>query len=327
MTLRQTADHEEERPQRSSIAFGLPHSNTAAHPGDPTFNQTLLQHYDHSEAAALDNAIILKERARKASLDEFWGIVAEGLATILSAQIAFVSQRLYFDETTSTSLPAIGEPDSCLSALAWYYSDGQGKKEVGSNVRYHAWACPCAAMKFGKVFLIPSRVNDFAPENPNSMFMALNIDAYLGLPLFFNDECHAHFGLAWSEVGSRDRKLSWAFIESICHSFEDLISQRVVDGAAVKLAAGDMDGAQLPVEYDTGPALRSFKPPVHMLSHELRTPMQGVVGMLDIMHEIVQEAVDLQQNSKARDIFKGLKDDIETIQGKQRLKLAKTCTR
>lgn len=162
--------------------------------------------------------------------------------------------------------------------------------------------------------MIPSKVNEYSPENPNTWFTALGIDAYLGLPLFFDGECHAHFGLAWNDEGSTKRKLGWALIESICHSFEDLISQRIIEGAAVKSAAAELDISQLPGDYETAPAFRTWKPPVHILSHELRTPMQGVVGMLDIMHDIVQEAVEIQQNSKARDIFKGLKADIETIQ-------------
>lgn len=122
MTLLQTPQLDMELPQRSSISFGLPESGGAAHPGDPIFNQTLLEHYHAAEAVALDQAIALKEKARTASLEDFWQIFAEGLASIVGSQIALVSQRLYFDEATSTSLPAIGEPDSCLSALAckWF---------------------------------------------------------------------------------------------------------------------------------------------------------------------------------------------------------------
>jgi signal transduction histidine kinase len=59
----------------------------------------------------------------------------------------------------------------------------------------------------------------------------------------------------------------------------------------------------------------SLKPFARSLSHELRTPMHGVIGMLDVMHATVQEAIESQQNSKSRNIFQALKENIEVVQG------------
>lgn len=60
---------------------------------------------------------------------------------------------------------------------------------------------------------------------------------------------------------------------------------------------------------------QSLKPFARSLSHELRTPMHGVIGMLDVMHATVQEAIESQQNYKIRDIFQVLKENIEVVQG------------
>lgn len=62
-------------------------------------------------------------------------------------------------------------------------------------------------------------------------------------------------------------------------------------------------------------AAQSFRPYARSLSHELRTPMHGVIGMLDVMHATVQESIEMQQNPKIRKIFLALKDNIEVVQG------------
>ncbi len=60
---------------------------------------------------------------------------------------------------------------------------------------------------------------------------------------------------------------------------------------------------------------QSLKPFARSLSHELRTPVHGVIGMLDVMHATVQEAIESQQNYKIRNVFQVLKENIEVVQG------------
>lgn len=43
--------------------------------------------------------------------------------------------------------------------------------------------------------------------------------------------------------------------------------------------------------------------------------MTGVIGMLDVMHATVNEAMELQPSSKTRNIFQTLKESIEVVQG------------
>jgi signal transduction histidine kinase len=68
-------------------------------------------------------------------------------------------------------------------------------------------------------------------------------------------------------------------------------------------------------------AAQSFKPYARSLSHELRTPMHGVIGMLDVMHATVQEAIESQPNPTTRNIFQALKESIEVVQGNQSLQI------
>ena len=42
--------------------------------------------------------------------------------------------------------------------------------------------------------------------------------------------------------------------------------------------------------------------------------MQGVVGMLDVMHATVQEQIEGHSNTPLRRVFQGLKENIETVQ-------------
>jgi K+-sensing histidine kinase KdpD len=58
-----------------------------------------------------------------------------------------------------------------------------------------------------------------------------------------------------------------------------------------------------------------LKPYARSLSHELRTPMQGVVGMLDIMYSTVLDSIANQQSEMVRKVFEDLKSHIETVQG------------
>jgi signal transduction histidine kinase len=142
-------------------------------------------------------------------------------------------------------------------------------------------------------------------------------EAFIGVPLFTEEKCFAHFGMIWSSEGASTRKLGWSFIEMFLHSLEDMILARIVEGRgfAKDMAEPDSTPAKvIPLSAIT--ASQSLKPYARSLSHELRTPMQGVVGMLDIMYSTVLDAIATQQNDRVRDVFQDLKNHIEVVQGK-----------
>lgn len=159
-------------------------------------------------------------------------------------------------------------------------------------------------------------MSEFTPNNPNTVPWEKS-EAFIGLPLFTEGKCFAHFGMVWSSEGATKRKLSWSFIEMFMHSLEDMILQRILEGRGFvkEMAPPDSASAKI-IPLTAITASQSLKPYARSLSHELRTPMQGVVGMLDIMYSTVLDAINNQQSDRVRSVFKDLKTHIEVVQGR-----------
>jgi signal transduction histidine kinase len=100
------------------------------------------------------------------------------------------------------------------------------------------------------------------------------------------------------------------------HGLEDLIQERLLEGTEFKDKPAASRDLPRVIPHEVITAAQSLQPYAKSLSHELRTPMQGVVGMLDVMYATVQEAAEGQTNADVRKVFETLKDNIETVQGK-----------
>lgn len=300
---------------RGSLCFACPEPDVVLHAGQPGFHEGLLRLYDPAESIAAEQLVKLKDRLRQTRTDDFFEVVTEGLAHIAGAQYAFVSKRILVDdEKVAVEMPPIGEPGACLMGAAFYIHDGHDVLAKVKNFKYHAYSCPCAYMKHDKIFIIPERLNEFIPSNPNTL--AIPGEAYLGVPLCAEGKCFAHFGVMWSPEGAAKRNLRWSYLEMVCHSLEDMILERLLEG---KQFAATPQVALRPtkvVPHEAVTVAQSLKPYARSLSHELRTPMQGVVGMLDVMYATVQEAVEGHGNSVLRKVFETLKENIEVVQGK-----------
>lgn len=154
------------------------------------------------------------------------------------------------------------------------------------------------------------------PNNPNAL--PFTSEAYIGVPLFYEGKCFAHFGMIWSDEGAKKKDLGWGFIEMFLHSLEDMIIQRIVEGEGfAKEPVPEAQAKLIPLDAIT--ASQSLKPYARSLSHELRTPMQGVVGMLDIMYSTVVGSMEAQSHDHVRAVFRDLKENIEQAQGKSKL--------
>lgn len=167
-------------------------------------------------------------------------------------------------------------------------------------------------MKHDKVFIVPERLKEVVPDNPNRMPWD-HSEAFIGVPLFAEGKCFAHFGMMWSSEGASRRNLGWTYIEMFMHSLEDMIVQRILEGKGPQKDAEGLDSTVakvIPLAAIT--VSQSLQPYARSLSHELRTPMQGVLGMLDIMYATVLDAIANQPDAK---IFQDLKHDIEVVQG------------
>lgn len=303
--------------ERRSIVFSQPSPGLVVQEGESGFKEELSRLYDPAESNAAEQLIELKRTLRTADIDSFWSLLTKGLAHIADAQYAFVSKRILVDEKdVAVEMPPIGEPGSCLMGEAFYINDDQGNGPGHlRNFKYHAYQCPCAYMKHDKVFVIPERLNEFIVNNPNDLIIPG--EAYLGIPLFAEGKCFAHFGVMWGKEGAARRTLSWGFLETLFHALEDLILARVLEGNDFAKSAQPVK-AQQPkiVPHKAISVAQSFKPYARSLSHELRTPMQGVVGMLDVMMANVKEAAEnIDMDVRTRRMLDTLKENIEAVQG------------
>lgn len=158
-------------------------------------------------------------------------------------------------------------------------------------------------------------MTEFIPNNPNDLLF--KSEAYIGVPLFSEGKCFAHFGMIWSDKGAKKRTLGWGFIEMLLHSLEDMILQRISEGRGfAKEPASETQAKYIPLDAIT--ACQSLKPYARSLSHELRTPMQGVVGMLDIMYSTITGSIATQSYQHVSAVLQDLKENIEQAQGEHK---------
>jgi hypothetical protein len=301
---------------RASLCLPDFSKDVIVHGGEAGFKDVLRQYFPTAESNASERLVTLKSKLRNASTHDFWGILMEEMCDITGSQCGFVAKRMLVDDQESAvEMPELGEPGSCLMGVAFYVNNGSDVKKLYRDYRYHAYGTPCAHMKHDKVFVVPEKMEEFLPNNPNAMPWKQS-EAFIGVPLFTEGRCFAHFGMIWDSVGAAKRKLGWSFIEMFLHSLEDMILQRILEGRgfAKELAHPESTSAKvIPLSAIT--ASQSLKPYARSLSHELRTPMQGVVGMLDIMYSTVLDAIANQSSERVRSVFKDLKSHIEVVQG------------
>ena len=302
--------------ERTTLCVSGPEPGVAAHNGDPSFKQTISQHYSVIENNAVEHLVRLKKDLRHASNYDFWSLLMCGMTSITGAQYGFVTKRILVDDQNSAiEMPPIGEPGSCLLGVAFYYNDGDKIEDLHRDYKYLAYGAPCHNMKHDKVFLIPEGLQKFILNNPNQF--PIPTEAYLGVPLFIEHKCIGHFGMMWTSEALEDLQLGWAYIEMLLHSLEDVILERLVDGQSyVKDVERNKLSKVIPTEAVT--AAQSLKPYARSLSHELRTPMQGVVGMLDVMHATVQESLEGHSDTATRNVLKTLRENIEVVQDSSR---------
>jgi signal transduction histidine kinase/DNA-binding NarL/FixJ family response regulator len=306
---------------RETICISLPAPNSVIHNGEHGFQEELGRFYKDAESRALEHIIKLKAALRAAKTEEeFWPMATEGLAEITGAQYSFINKRIVVDdEDANVEMPPYGTPGSCTMSQAMYYNDGHGNSGGGRNLKYSIYGAPCEHMKHDKVFILPERLNEAITNNPNASHFIVPAEAYLAVPLFDNDgKCFGHFGAMWSIEGLKKRQLNWAFTELLFHSIEDLLLAGFMDRGRFASALKATANPNAIVPHEAIVATQSLKPYARNLSHELRTPMQGVVGMLDVMYATVQEATEGLQDKALRAVLDGLRENIEVVQDSSR---------
>lgn len=202
---------------------------------------------------------------------------------------------------------------------AFYYNDGKGQMGCPSSVKYQVYGGPCEMMKYDKVLLIPERINELFPANPNAPLLVVPPEAYIGVPIRdASGKCFALFAAMWSKQGLKELALGWAFIEMMFHALEDILVVGFLDRGRFASSLKTRSSSRAVIPHDAITAAQSLKPYARNLSHELRTPMQGVVGMLDVMYATVQEAAEGQADNQVRAVLDNLRENIEVVQDSSR---------
>lgn len=287
--------------------------------GDAGFTTELEKHFGNRESDAAERLVTLKKALKSSNTELPWDKVLEELATLTQAQCAFVSYEM---ENTRSE----GDPRGMITNC--YYQDGFGSQALSRDGGHPAITAAYRHVKHGKVFLIPEGLRSVA-QSIDTSFAA---EALIAVPLSSGEHTVGHFGMMWTVDGLQKQTLAWSYIEMILHSLEDLITDRVVDELASPTQPSKSaptvppepmtHGVNARPQPASAPASPIFahplKPYAPSLSHELRTPMQGVVGMLDVMHANVEEAIDARVATKSFRLLQDLKENIELVQDSAR---------
>ena len=283
---------------------------------------------DQAQSIATERLVNLKRKLREVDGEGFWSCLMETIASICGAQYAFVARRV----PDSEPVGRLGGKRPSLFGFAFYYNDGYQTSGMHRN-RYFAGVNPLCHMDHEKPCLIPENLASLMSFGLDRLPFAA--EGYLTVPLFSGRTCLAHLGLMWSESGLRKRCLPWSYLEMILYSVEELIVQHIRDDAAGQKSEQrpqrDTHTTTIPVTQQSMPDFHStllhgstefssqpLKPYARSLSHELRTPMQGVVGMLDVMHATVREALEGKPSTKTVSVLHSLKEGIEMVQDSAR---------
>ncbi|KAJ5812177.1 hypothetical protein N7474_008478 [Penicillium riverlandense] len=276
---------------------------------------------DGAQTIAIEQLVALKQGLRTSDTELFWKRLMEDITSISKAQYGFVASRVHGGEPMAELR---GRRPSLFGAV-FYYNDGYDTVGLQRN-RYFAGGNPLLHMDHERPCLIPENLSSLVSFGDDQLPFAA--EAYLAIPLFSAGKCLAHLGLMWTKDGLRSRNLSWSFLQMILHSLEDLIVQRLLPGEAVSKHENSEPSTTIPSTVQDPPGVplheaseftaQPLKPYARSLSHELRTPMQGVVGMLDVMHATVREAMESPTPVKSGGIFQTLKEGIEMVQDSAR---------
>ncbi|KAJ5232330.1 hypothetical protein N7468_005286 [Penicillium chermesinum] len=275
---------------------------------------------DGAQSTAIEQLVGLKQGLRTSDTELFWQRLMEDVTSISKAQYGFVARRVHGAE----SVKEVGDRRPSLFGAVFYYNDGYGNVGLQRD-RYFAGGNPLLYMDYDRPCVISENLQSVLSFGDGQL--PFPAEAYMAIPLFSNGKCLAHLGLMWSPEGAGQRDLSWSFLEMLLHSLEDMIVQRLLldkvfpEHQLTEPLASNHPTPPKPVEPSQDvPDFTSqpLKPFARSLSHELRTPMQGVVGMLDVMHATVREAMESKAPVKPGGIFQTLKEGIEMVQDSAR---------
>lgn len=300
-----------------SVRFMGDRPSVDSHGNNPPQDSSDKNHLDNVECHAVERLVQLKRKLRVSQSEQFWDQMMGDLTSTCGAQFGFIVQ----------TAPSSGTGDSQHpQGLVLYYNDGRNCMGLQSD-RSSTDGIPLSHMDEDQPCLIPSNLGSlFHFREKQVSFIA---EACLSIPLFSQGHCLAHLGLMWSQDGLRELTLPWLSLKMALYSLEDLVVQRLLIDAESNKPSQQCENLNptsnpkvvhdTPHVHNIAPCkcpIQPLKPYARSLSHELRTPMHGVVGLLDVMHATVREAMECKDYTKTNDVFHYLKENIEMVQGR-----------
>ncbi|KAJ5666065.1 CheY-like superfamily [Penicillium maclennaniae] len=254
--------------------------------GNPHFDASGRSWNDGAQTTAIEHLVTLKEGLHTPDTELFWKRLMEDITSMGKAQYGFVARRVHGGEP----MAELQGRRPILFGAAFYFNDGY--QAVGmQRHRYFAGGNPLLHMDLERPCLIPENLKSLVAFRDDQL--PFPAEAYLAIPLFFG-------GIVQRLL--LDEEFTGQSLDSDATSDTSIVqnSQTV-----------SFDDA---FDFTSQP----LKPYARSLSHELRTPMQGVVGMLDVMHATVREAMESKTPVKSGGIFQALKEGIEMVQDSAR---------
>ncbi|EZF28525.1 hypothetical protein H101_07794, partial [Trichophyton interdigitale H6] len=308
----------------------------------------MYRQFETGQSNAIERLVALKADLRDTGDDAFWRDLMKELTSICNAQCGFVVEELASHGSTEDAT-GLSSSNSHLAPIV-YYNNGSDEI-IHRNYKPWAWDLPyhIMARDMHKSFLVADNLVSLVGESGMAHF-PFPMAACLAVPLFDSRVPVARVGLMWTTVGLEKRNVSWAYLEMILHSLEDLILQRMEESATIRQLESrysqenerqiererervrEMERSRCrsqssnrhPTPYRPGAGQPTLKLYARSMSHELRTPMHGVVGMLDMIHgtvaDTIQRASDGDEHLTAAMVktFESLRGDIEMVQDSAR---------
>ena len=301
-------------PQKEAL-----NADTSSRTGDFSLSQNgpSTTCFETGQRNAIEQLVVLKNELREASSEVFWGRLMKGITSICNAQYAFIASKHTESDVSSTDMDTRHGFNVFFDGVQTV----RGECDLLQKILR-------GRITTDKIYVVPERLGSVVGDD---MDECIPFEACLAVPLYSAGKNFAHFGLLWTLNGLSSRDVSWAYLEMILHSFEDLILLRMVEGKDRKTCANfhrtqprredqqqkqRQSSSQYPAPYNPPIGSSSFQPYARSLSHELRTPMQGVVGMLDVMHATVQETIENKPDPQILSLFREFRENIEAVQGK-----------
>ncbi|KAI5306782.1 hypothetical protein KEM56_007155 [Ascosphaera pollenicola] len=260
-------------------------------PGDEMTSAPLLDKssIDDGLQRAFEELTQLRSELRKEESVLFWSKLIKGIARTCKAQYAFVAKH-----TSSASPPEYSNISTQVPGLAYDNRHNTTEDEAWDKAGKISSEIPSILPIDGPSMMACDLQSVIGEENMTKLPFPMH--AYLCMQVRVSRSYSLSLGLMWTYEGLTQLDLSWAAVKLILYALEELAKSRAKLFEFQRFSKKEdhsrrenrvrRPASPRQVHNLKHPSFRAFAP---HLSHELRTPMQGVVGMFDVVHADIED--------------------------------------